>query len=139
MRLSDAYIAELKRPWKLATLGIGVALLIAGSFYMPAPDWDIPVSLIMAFFAYLFAAWSLRVVLKRRWRQWPLMLFATWFTIDGCYAIYWYFKNPVALVMMRDANFLASLSLYGMCALAWFYQGSLAQLWNDVRTFRAMR
>jgi hypothetical protein len=139
MRLSEAYIAELKRPWKLATLAIGVALLIAGSFYMPAPDWDIPVSLIMAFFAYLFAAWSLRVVLERKWRQWPLMLFATWFTIDGCYAIYWYFKNPVALAMMRDANFLASLSLYGVCALVWFYQGSLAQLWTDARTFRITR
>ena len=25
------------------------------------------------------------------------MLFATWFTVDGCYAIYWHFKDPAAL------------------------------------------
>ena len=137
MQLSATYIAELKRPWKLATLAIGVGLLIAGSFYMPAPDWDIPISLIMAFFSYLFAAWSLRVVLDRAWRQWPLMLFVTWFTVDGCYAIYWYFKNPVALEMMRDANFLASLSLYGMCGLVWLHQGTLRELWARVRTYRS--
>jgi hypothetical protein len=28
----------------LATLAIGVALMIAGPYMMPAPDWDIPVS-----------------------------------------------------------------------------------------------
>ncbi len=37
--------------WNLATLGIGIALLIGGSFYYEAPDWDIPISLIMAAFA----------------------------------------------------------------------------------------
>jgi hypothetical protein len=40
-------------PWNMATLGVGIALLIAGSFYYQAPDWDIPISLIMAGFAYL--------------------------------------------------------------------------------------
>lgn len=37
--------------WNLATLAIGIALLIGGSFYYQAPDWDIPISLIMAGFA----------------------------------------------------------------------------------------
>ncbi len=58
----------------------------------------------------------------------PLMLFYTWFTVDGCYWIYWHFKNPVALELMRDANFPASLSLYVMCGLVWYYQGSLQEL-----------
>ena len=62
------------------------------------------------------------------------MLFATWFTVDGCYAIYWHFKDPAALELMRDANFLASLSLYGMCGLLWFHNGGLAQLLQHVRT-----
>ena len=35
------------------TLAIGIALLIAGAFYYEAPDWDIPISLIMATLAYL--------------------------------------------------------------------------------------
>jgi hypothetical protein len=130
------YSAEWVRPWKLFTLAVGIALLIAGSVYYDAPDWDIPISLIMASLAYTTAPWSLRVVLERRWRQLPAMLFATWFTVDGCYAIYWYFQDPWALEMMRDANFPASLSLYGMCGLLWLYQGSLRELWSDIKPRR---
>jgi len=125
---------EYFRPWKLFTLAIGIALLIVGSFYYKAPDWDIPISFIMAILAYLTAPWSLRVILERQWRLWPSMLLATWFSIDGCYAIYWSFKDPVALEMMRSANFPASLSLYGMCGILWLYQGSLGQLFSDVKS-----
>mgnify|MGYP001588871685 CR=1 FL=1 len=126
-------MTEYFRPWKLATLAFGSALLIAGSFYYRAPDWDIPISFIMAFLAYLTAPWSLRVILERKWRLWPGMLFATWFTVDGCYAIYWYFKNPLALELMRDANFPAALSLYGLCGLLWLYRGSLKEIPAAVR------
>lgn len=129
-----ACLAEYSRPWKLITLAIGVALLVLGSFYYDAPDWDIPISFIMAILAYLTAPWSLRVILERKWRLWPVMLFVTWFTVDGSYTIYWYFKNPVALEMMRDANFLASLSLYGMCGIIWMYQGSLRQLFLEIHS-----
>ena len=125
-------LTEYRRPWKLATLAVGIALLILGSFHYEAPDWDIPISLIMAIFAYLTAPWSLRVILERKWRLWPAMLFATWFTVDGCYAIYWHFKDPVALEMMRAANFPASLSLYGMCGIVWLYRGSLRQLFSVI-------
>lgn len=48
-------VKELLRPWKLITLGIGVTLLIAGSYYYAAPDWDITISIIMAGFTYLTA------------------------------------------------------------------------------------
>jgi len=124
---------EYRRPWKLLTLAIGIALLIAGSFYYTAPDWDIPISLIMATLAYLTAAWSMRALIERKWCYWPLMLFFTWFTVDCCYAIYWHFKNPVALELMRSANFPASLSLYGMCGIVWLYQGSLGQLYAEIK------
>ena len=116
------------RPWKLVTLAVGIALLILGSFYYDAPDWDIPISLIMAILAYLTAPWSLRVVLERRWKLWPAMLFATWFTVDGSYWLYWHFKNALALEQMREANFFASLALYGICGVIWLYRGSLRQL-----------
>lgn len=105
--------------WNLATLAIGVALLIGGSFVYPAPDWDIPISLIMAGFSYLTAAWSMQVMVYRVWRQWPLMLLATWWTVDGCYALYWSLQNPAALALMRDANWPASLCLYWACGLVW--------------------
>lgn len=126
------HLVEYTRPWKLGTLAIGIGLLIFGSFYYDAPDWDIPISLIMAILAYLTAPWSLRIVLERRWHLWPVMLFATWFSVDGCYAVYWHFKNPAALELMREANFPASLSLYGMCGIVWLYQGTLRQLLEDL-------
>ncbi len=128
---------EYLRPWKLATLAIGVALLIAGSYYYQAPDWDVPISVIMAVLAYLTAPWSLRVILERRWRLWPAMLLLTWFTVDGCYAIYWHFRDPGALAAMRAANFPASLSLYGMCGMLWLYRGSIKELVLDFRQCRS--
>lgn len=117
------------------TLGIGIALLIVGSFVERAPDWDIPISLIMAVIAYLTAPWCMRVMVERRWKYWPLMLFFTWFGVDGCYWLYWSWKNPVALEMMREANAPASLSLYWMCGLVWYFQGTVTELWSSLRTW----
>lgn len=119
---------ELLRPWKLCTLAIGIGLLVWGSFHYAAPDWDIPISLIMALFAYLSAGWSMHVMVERRWRDFPLMLLATWWSVDGCYSLYWYFTDPAALELMRAANAPASLSLYWMCGLVWFWNGSLKEL-----------
>lgn len=126
-------LVEFTRPWKLVTLAIGIALLILGSYVYEAPDWDIPISFIMAILAYLFAPWSMDVILERKWRLWPGMLFVTWFTVDGSYAIYWHFMNPAALEMMREVNFPASLSLYGMCGVIWMYQGSLRQMFSEIK------
>jgi len=126
-------LTEYLRPWKLASLAIGVVLLVFGSYYYRAPDWDVPISIIMAALAYLTAPWSLRVILERKWRLWPAMLFFTWFTADGCYAIYWHFRDPHALEAMRAANFPASLSLYGICGVLWLYHGSLSELLSDCR------
>jgi len=123
---------EYLRPWKLFSLGVGVALLIAGSFYRPAIDWDIPISLIMASLTYLSAPWALRVFLNCQWWYWPAALFATWFSVDGCYWIYWSFTNPEALIM-RSANFRASLALYGICGGLWLYRGSLRDFLVELR------
>lgn len=106
-------------PWNLGTLAVGIGLLVAGSYYYEAIDWDVPISLIMAGFSYLTAAWSFRVMVRREWRHFPLMLLLTWWTVDGCYAAYWSIVNPVALEMMREANWPASLSLYWACGLVW--------------------
>lgn len=62
------------------------------------------------------------------------MLFATWFSVDGCYALYWYFREPSVLALMRDVNFPASLSLYGMCGVIWLYRGSLQDLHAELRS-----
>lgn len=107
--------------WNLSTLAIGIVLLIVGSFYYQASDWDIPISFIMAGFTYLTAAWSLKVLVERRWRMFPLMLLATWWAVDGCYALYWHFKDPIALELMREANWPAALALYWACGLVWSF------------------
>jgi len=127
-----SYLSEYSRPWKLVTLAIGIALLLGGSIYYQAPDW-VSVSLIMGFLAYLTAPWSMCVLLERKWHLFPLMLFFTWFTVDGCYAIYWHFKEPETFILMRKANFPASLSLYGMCGITWLYRGSLKGLTSEIR------
>ncbi len=123
---------EYLRPWKLFRLGAGIGLLVIGALADIAPDWDIPISFIMALLAYLTAPWSLRVLLERRWTLLPLALLAAWFTVDGCYALYWHFRNPEALALMRAYNFPASLALYGLCGVLWLYRGSLGQLVADL-------
>lgn len=128
-----SYLAECVRPWKLITLALGIALLIAGSYWVRAPDWDVPISVIMAVLSYLTAPWTLNVVLRRKWKLLPVALFFAWFTVDGCYAIYWHFRNPAALHVMRDANFLASLPLYFLCGAGWLYRGSLRDLIREIR------
>jgi hypothetical protein len=124
---------EYLRPWKLFSLAVGFGLLIVGAFYYRAPDWDVPIRLIMASLTYLSAPWALRVLLTRQWRLWPAALFVTWFSVDGCYWIYWSYKDPVALAEMRSANFPASLSLYFICGVIWLYRGSLREFLTDLR------
>lgn len=130
---------EYLRPWKLASLSTGVTLLIAGSIYTPAPDWDIPISLIMATSTYLTAPCSLRILLERDWRHAPLALVSTWFSVDGCYTLYWHFKDSVVLDSMRSANAPASLALYGICGVIWLYRGTLKELIDDIRRKRGRR
>lgn len=62
------FISEYLRPWTLTTLTLGTALLIAGSYLQPAPDWDIPISFIMAGLSYLTVPWSLRVLITQQWQ-----------------------------------------------------------------------
>jgi hypothetical protein len=129
----NSLIAEYLRPWKLLTLGIGVALLIWGSFVYQAPDWDIPISLIMAVLSYLTASLSMRIIVERRWRRFPIMLLFTWFTVDGCYWIYWHHKNHYVLDLMRKNNFFASLILYALSGFIWYYNGSIKQMIYELK------
>lgn len=126
--------SEYLRPWKLATFAFGLALMIVGAIYTPQPDWDIPISIIMPGITYLTAPCSARVLVERRWRHLPLALFFTWFSVDGSYAIYWHFRDPYVLEMMRSANAPISLVLYCLCGMFWFYRGSLRELYTDVRS-----
>lgn len=122
-------IHEALRPWKLASFAIGLGLLLVGADYVEAPDWDYPISFIMATLTYLSAPWSVRVLRERRWRLLPLALFWFYFTVDGCYWLYWHYTQPAALVM-RAANFYASACLYWLCGFIWLHDGPLRTLFR---------
>ncbi|MFT3898086.1 MAG: hypothetical protein QM719_10410 [Thermomonas sp.] len=128
--------SEYLRPWKLLTLAIGIGLLVAGSIHTPAPDWDIPVSLLMAGCTYFTAPCSLRVLLDRKWRQLPLAILSAWLSVDGGYALYWHFRDPAALALMRSANAPASLALYVACGGIWLYRGTLRELFGFIKSLR---
>ncbi|MBP8213850.1 MAG: hypothetical protein KAX66_00180 [Propionivibrio sp.] len=130
---------EFRRPWKLATFALGLLLLVVGSYYYKAPDWDVPVCFLMAVPTYLTAGWSMRVIVERRWRHWPLMLFFAWLCVDGLYAAYWSVVDPDALAFMRSANAPASLCLYLACGLVWYWNGSAVEAWQRFRSFAARR
>ena len=51
-----------------------------------------------------------------------LFLSLYYFTVDGCYWLYWNAVDPAALVM-REANFYASTCLYFLCGFIWLHNG----------------
>ena len=118
------------RLWKLFTLACGIGLLIIGSYAMPAPDWDIPISLIMGLATYIFAPITARSLFRRYWKWLPLGVFGAWFAIDGVYWAYWAWQNPFALAMMRSGQWQTSTCLYGLCACLWYRDCSLKELIN---------
>ena len=118
---------EYLRPWKMTTLAIGLGLLLVGADYYHAPDWNYTISFIMAILTYLSAPWVVRVFMSRNWKMMPLGLFFYYFTVDGCYWLYWTTVEPEALAM-REANFYASSCLYWLCGFIWLHSGSLKEL-----------
>lgn len=130
-----AIMKNYLQPWKLATLALGIGLLIAGSYEYQATDWDIGVCLVMAFFTYLSAAWCLRTLLDAyHYRRWSInvvyALIAWWWSVDGCY---WLYHTIVGNELIRYENFFASTALYFMCAVLWLPQGGLIELFGQLR------
>lgn len=110
------------RPWKLGTFAAGMALLLIGAVLGWAPDWDIPVSLLMGVATFLTAEWVLRVLVEvdsRPWWQFFLAAFLAWLSIDGLYALYWWLASPEILALMRDAQWSLSLLMYMACGVLW--------------------
>lgn len=103
---------------KLATFAIGLGLLLAGAVWLDYPDWDVGVSVVMAFTTLASAEWSVGVLWQRRWRWMPLAVFWTWLSVDGVYWLYWSLKRPEA--MIREGQWLASLCLYLLCGVIWY-------------------
>ena len=81
----------------------------------------------MATLTYLSAPWAVQVFRGKRWRWAPLALFWYYFTVDGCYWLYWSNVKADALIM-REANFFASSCLYWLCGFIWLHDGPLKTL-----------
>jgi len=123
-------IKEYLRPWKLASLALGMSWLIWGAYYYQFEDWDVGISLIMGLMAYLFAPWSVSVFVERRWKLVPLSLFLAWLTIDGVYVGY---SELMGHWYPRLENFYASTCLYLLCGFIWFHKGDLRSIFSSLR------
>lgn len=128
-----ALLIEYLRPWKLATFGVGLALMLVGVGYYQVIDWDYTISIIMPTLTYLGAPFSVEAIRRRRWKQLPLALGWYYLAVDGSYWAYWQLVNPDALVM-REANFVVSSCLYWMCGLIWLHKGPLRTLFESRRS-----
>lgn len=106
-------------PFNVTTYILGLSLLVLGALYAGAPDWDIPISVIMSVFCYMFSTKTVVALLERDWPRLPLMAFLTWWTVDGCYYLYWSHVNPAVLELSRQVNWPASLALYGSAGIVW--------------------
>jgi hypothetical protein len=104
--------------WKNSTFAVGVILLLMGAVADVAPDWDIPVTVIMASLTYATAERSAGNLLRRKWSTLPRTAFDTWIAVDGAYFVYWFFVDRSAL-MMRDIQWPVSLCLYYLCGFIW--------------------
>ncbi len=130
-------LAELVRPWKLLSFGVGMAWLLYGARNYGISDWDVGISLIMGGLTYLCAPWSVRVTLHclryrpRFWGLWiAAALFVAWIVVDGVYVLY---HTAMGNPMFRLENFYASSALYFLAGAIWFYSGSLRDFLSNVR------
>ena len=131
------YLAELVRPWKLLSLGVGMAWLLYGASNYGISDWDVGISLIMGGLTYLCAPWSVRVTLHclryrpRFWGLWIVAaIFVAWIVVDGIYVLY---HTAMGNQMLRLENFYASSALYFLAGAIWLYSGSLSDFLSNVR------
>jgi hypothetical protein len=127
-------IIPMRETMKNLTFAIGLSWLIYGALFFGYPDWDIGVSLVMAFSTYFCAdfVWQrLGVYFNhlKHWRHllpenkarlvWRLALVAlfTWWCVDGSYTVYWSLVNPS--VMIREGQWPMSLCLFLLCGFVW--------------------
>lgn len=104
---------------KTITFAIGMSWLLYGATTFNYPDWDIGVSLVMAFSTYFTAD---KVIARSRslnWRKLPVAALYTWFAVDGSYTIYWFCVDRSVLLAMRDSQWLTSLCLFLLCGMLW--------------------
>jgi hypothetical protein len=120
-------VYSIERILKGITFFLGLLALVYGALFLDYPDWDIGISLIMAFATLATAQWSVSVLWELRLFWVPLAAFYTWLCVDGVYWAYWSLVRPE--VMIREGQWLASLCLYLLCGVIWYRLVPIAALW----------
>lgn len=109
----------LLNPWRLASLGIGLLLLVIGSFYLSSDDWDVAICFVMGLPAYILAPWSFRQIWYFHWKWWPLVALSFWFSVDATYTFYWWYRGFSALQEFRPANFFYCTPIFWIAGFLW--------------------
>ncbi len=102
--------------WKNLTFAIGLSWLVWGALVLDYPDWDIPLSILMAGSTYLSADRFIKALKKPT----PMLLFwclVAWWTIDGSYWLYWSLVD--SSVAIREGQWPTSACLYLLCGMVW--------------------
>lgn len=116
---TQLFSRELIRPVRLASLAVGILILIAGSIWTPSIDWDVPLCFVMGLPAYVLAPWAFRQMYYFRWKWMPLAGLAMWFVIDGVYSAYWTLVGFDSLAIFRPANFFYCIWLFWISGFVW--------------------
>jgi hypothetical protein len=119
---------------KNVTFALGLAFLIYGALNFGIQDWDVGVSLVMAFSTYAPADFVVGVFRRSEYKKYPLAFFLIWFAVDGSYWIYWTLVNEDA--MLRGIQWFPSLMMYLLCGIIW---SALPTPREAVRLFTKMR
>lgn len=106
-----------RNQWKNSTFLIGLAWLIYGALFFDYPDWDIPLSLLMAGCTYLSADRFILAIKQKDPLGILLWSFMAWAAIDGSYWLYWSITDTS--VMIREGQWPMSACLYLLCGMFW--------------------
>lgn len=104
---------------KNITFLIGLAWLLYGATTFSYLDWDVGVSLVMAFSTYFTADKAIDRLRSLDLSKYPVAILYTWFAVDGSYTIYWFCVDRSVLLAMRDGQWLTSLCLFLLCGMIW--------------------
>jgi len=112
------------QPWKLASLFVGLALLIAGSFYYQADDWTISLSIVMGVLAYYLAPISYHQLRSGTFMGGLIAVVLGWLVVDGSYT---FWNTLMGDPVYREGQWIASALFYIACGVVWGRNGTLRE------------
>jgi hypothetical protein len=112
--------------------------LLYGALEYNISDWDVGICFIMGGLTYLFAPWTMHVLVnavRLRPHRWPLQVLGA--LLPAIFAVdwsYWLYHTIVGNNMLRWENFKVSSALYFICGMVWYYRGSLRDMVTELRS-----